>query len=146
MEEENAKRSLAEMFRDNRESFSAEIQKGIVLLTNIKNIPEVQVTFLSLRQRLLEENHKLLEHFTRYKKQFRQKKGEEWQSVSRIGQTHYQPTEKTHIVDARTADLQERLELLKNQIEFYSDSIKTVDSVLFGVKDRIAAQKLLDGN
>lgn len=144
MEEE--KRTLSDIFRDSREMFSGEIREGIVLLNNIKNIPEVQVTFLSLRQRLLEENHKLLEHFTKYKRQYRQRKGEEWANVSTIGQTHYQPTEKNHIVDSRLSALQERIEILKTQIDFYSESIKTVDSVLFGVKDRIAAQKLLDGN
>lgn len=146
MEEDSKKRTLSELFREKRERFSTEIREGIYLLSNIKNIPEVQVTFLSMRQRLLEETHTLLEHFTKHKKTYKEKKGEEWEAISKIGQTRYQPTEKAHIVDSKLAGVQERLDLIKTQIDFYSESIKTVDSVLFGVKDRIAAQKLLDGN
>lgn len=143
---EEHKPTLEDHFRSKRELFSGEIKEGIKLLIKIENIPVVQVTFLSLRQRILEENHTLLEHFTRHKKLYREKKGEEWIEASKIGQTRYQPTEKTTIVDARTATIRERLEQLEYQIEFYTECIKTVDSVLFGVKDRIAAQKLLDGN
>lgn len=146
MEEELPKRTIEEVFREKRATFSKEIHEGIKMLHGIKNIPEIQVTFLSMRQRLLEETHTLLEHFTRYKKKFREQKGAEWIDISKIGQTRYQPTEKTTIVDAKTAALKERLEQLEYQIEFYSESIKTVDSVLFGIKDRITAQKLLDGN
>ena len=146
MEDEKPKRTLAEVFRDKRESFSGEIQSGIKLLGNIRNIPEVQVTFLSMRQRLLEENHTLLEHFTQMKKKYREKKGEEWADASKIGQIRYQSTEKATIVDGKTAELREKLEQLENQIKFYSESIVTVDSVLWGIKDRIAAQKILDGN
>lgn len=146
MEYENPKRTLAEVFHDKREAFSDEIQTGIKLLSNIKNIPEVQVTFLSMRQRLLEENHVLLEHFTQMKKKYRERKGEEWADASKIGQIRYQSTEKATIVDGKVAELREKLERLENQIKFYSESITTVDSVLWGIKDRIAAQKLLDGN
>lgn len=144
--EEKAKRTISEVFREKRLSLSEEIQVGIKLLRDIRQIPEVQVTFLSMRQRLLEENHTLLEHFTQKKKIFREKKGEDWVETSKIGQARYQANEKAIIVDGKTAQLQEILEQLKDQINFYSESIKTVDAVLYGIKDRIAAQKLLDGN
>jgi hypothetical protein len=146
MDEDKPKRTIAEVFREKREQFSNEIHVGVKLLHGIRNIPEVQVTFLSMRQRLLEENHTLLEHFTNLKKTFREKKGDEWTDVSKSTQLRYTPTEKTTIVDGKTAHLKETLEQIENQINFYSESIKTVDSVLFGIKDRIAAQKLLDGN
>ena len=41
---------------------------------------------------------------------------------------------------------QEKLEQVENQIGFYSDSIKTIDAVLFGIKTRLDVQKLLDGH
>lgn len=146
MNEEQVKRTIPEIFREKRSVFSTEIQNGIKLLSRIENIPEIQVTFLSMRQRLLEESHTLLEHFTQAKKRYREKKGSEWMEVSQLGNIRYQPTEKTTLVDGRMAELKERLEQLESQINFYTESIKTVDSVLFGIKDRIAAQRLLDGN
>jgi uncharacterized protein YlzI (FlbEa/FlbD family) len=146
MEEEKSKRTIADVFREKRESYSTEIREAIKLLNNIKNIAEVQVTFLSMRQRVLEENHNLLEHFTQLKKSYREKKGDEWVNASKIGQIKYGPNEKTTIVDGKTAGLKEKLEQVENQINFYSETIRTTDAVLFGIKDRIAAQKLLDGN
>jgi len=139
-------KEIQKTFRTHRDQFSKEIKDGIPLLSNIRNIPEVQVTFLSLRQRLLEESHVLLEHFTRLKKNYRERKGEEWESATKTGQFRYSPTEKTTLVDGKVAQYKQALEEIENQINFYTESIRTVDSVLFGIKDRIAAQKLLDGD
>lgn len=146
MEETTPKRTIAEIFREKRESFSGEIYEGIKLLENIKRIPEAQVTFLSLRQRMLEENHTLIEHFTQLKKTYREKKGEEWIDASKNYQVRYNSNEKTTIVDGKTAAIKERIEQVENQIGFYSESIKTIDAVLFGIKTRLDVQRLLDGH
>jgi uncharacterized protein YlzI (FlbEa/FlbD family) len=146
MEEITPKRTIAEVFREKRESFSGEIYVGIKLLENIRKIPEAQVTFLSLRQRMLEENHTLIEHFTQLKKTFREKKGEEWIDASKNHQMRYGANEKNTIVDGKTAAIKEKIEQVENQITFYSDSIKTIDAVLFGIKTRLDVQKLLDGH
>lgn len=145
MEETQQKKTLAEIFKLKRESFSGEIYTGVKLLENIKKIPEAQVTFLSLRQRMLEENHTLIEHFTNLKKTYRERKGEEWVDASKNHQVRYNSNEKTTIVDGKTATLKEKIEQVENQIGFYSESIKTIDAVLFGIKTRIDIQKLLDG-
>lgn len=146
MEENTPNRTISEVFREKRESFSGEIYVGIKLLENIQKITQAQVTFLSLRQRLLEENHTLIEHFTQLKKVYREKKGEEWVDASKSHQVRYNANEKTTIVDGKTATIKERIEQVENQISFYSESIKTVDAVLFGIKTRIDVQKLLDGH
>jgi uncharacterized protein YlzI (FlbEa/FlbD family) len=144
--ESQPKRTIAEVFREKREMFSSEIYVGIKLLESVKKIPEAQVTFLSLRQRMLEENHTLIEHFTQLKKSYREKKGAEWIDVSSNNQIRYSSNEKTTVVDGKTAALKEKLEQVENQIGFYSDSIKTIDAVLFGIKTRLDVQKLLDGH
>jgi hypothetical protein len=58
----------------------------------------------------------------------------------------YGANEKNTIVDGKTASLKEKIEQVENQITFYSDSIKTIDAVLFGIKTRLDVQKLLDGH
>lgn len=147
MEENNTpRRTIAEVFREKRESFSGEIYTGIKLLENVRKIPEAQVTFLSLRQRMLEENHTLIEHFTQLKKTYREKKGEEWVDASKSHQVRYNSNEKNTIVDGKTAAIKEKIEQVENQIGFYSDSIKTIDAVLFGIKTRLDVQRLLEGH
>ena len=83
---------------------------------------------------------------TQLKKSYREKKGEEWVEASKSHQVRFNSSEKNTIVDGRTATIKERLEQIENQIAFYSESIKTVDAVLFGVKTRLDVQKLLDGH
>lgn len=143
MEEQTQKRSIAEVFKAKRESYSAEIYDGIKLLDSIKQMTKVQVIFLSLRQRILEENHTLLEHFTRLKKTYRERKGEEWVEASKSMQMRFNSNEKGTIVDGKTADIKEKLEQIENQIAFYADTIKTIDAVLFGLKTRVDVEKLL---
>lgn len=143
MAEGQQRRSVADVFKEKRESYSAEIYDGIKLLDNIKKMTNVQVIFLSLRQRLLEENHTLLEHFTRLKKTYRERKGEEWVEASKSMQMRFNSNEKNTIVDGKTAEIKERLEQIENQIAFYAESIKTVDAVLFGLKTRVDVEKLL---
>lgn len=143
MQDGTQKRSVAEVFKEKRESYSAEIYDGIKLLENIKKMTNVQVIFLSLRQRLLEENHTLLEHFTRLKKTYRERKGEEWVETSKSMQMRFNSNEKSTIVDGKTAEIKERLEQIENQIAFYAESIKTIDAVLFGLKTRVDVEKLL---
>jgi uncharacterized protein YlzI (FlbEa/FlbD family) len=146
MEDTKQKRTLAEVFRAKRESFSGEIYTAVKLIEDIRKIPEAQVTFLSMRQRLLEENHTLIEHFNNLKKTFRERKGEEWIEASTKHQRMYNSTEKSTIVDGKTAALKEKMECVEGQINFYADTIKTVDAVLFGLKTRIDVQKMLDGH
>ena len=55
----------------------------------------------------------------------------------------YQGHEKKVIVEGKTTELQETIEVIENQISFMDGSIKTVDNVLFGLKTRLDLEKLL---
>ena len=58
-------------------------------------------------------------------------------------QIRYQATEKTVVIDGRTATTKEYLEIFENQINFSSESIKTIDSVLYGIKTRLDIEKTI---
>lgn len=136
------KDNISEKFRIERDNYSLEIRRNIEKLSNIKDFKEVQVFFLSVRQRLLEDNHTLIDTLSKLKKSYRQKRGKEWESVSNQN-IRYQGHEKKVIVDGKTTDMQETVEIIENQIAFMDGSIKTVDNVLFGLKTRLDLEKLL---
>jgi hypothetical protein len=139
---EDNKTKISDKFAEDRNSISLEIRRNVELLGNIKNLKEVQIFFLSMRQRLLEDNHALLEHFSRLKKSFRDKKGKAWENVSNQN-LRYQAHEKKIIVEGKITNVQETVEMMENQIGFYNESIKTVDNALFGLKTRLEVEKLL---
>ena len=109
MSEESSKIKIADKFKKRRDEVSAEIYEGIVKLSNLKTLKDAQVEMLSLRQRLLEDNHTLLEHISTLRKKYRDERGEEMEKLSRNLQLRYQANEKTVVIDRATSTTKEYL-------------------------------------
>ena len=102
---------------------------------------------LALKDRISKENK---QHYDAnrdkilgYKKKYREQKGDEWEAVSRTSQLRYNSNEKTTIVDGKTSIIKETIDQIESQIQFYQDTIKTVDAALFGTKTRLDIEKML---
>lgn len=134
---------ISEKFNKERVDASKEIREGIEKMSSIKGLKEVQVTMLSLRQRLLESSHTLLENVSSIRKKYRTEKGRHLEEISNNLQQRYQYNEKTILIESKTAKLKETLDLFENHISFLNESIKTVDNVLFGIKTRVEIEKVL---
>ena len=140
---EETKTKISKKFQDRRTEVSAEIYENIEKLSNLKTLKESQVNMLSLRQRLLEDNHTLLEHITILRKKYRDERAVEMENVSRNLQIRYQANEKTVVLDGRTSGTKESLEIFENQVSFFNESIKTIDNIIFGIKTRLDIEKTL---
>jgi hypothetical protein len=140
---ESKKKNIVEKFADRRTEVSREIYSNIERLSNLKTLKEAQVNMLSLRQRLLEDNHTLLEHITVLRKKFREERSSEMEDLSRNLQLRYQANEKNVVIEGRTASTKEYLDIFENQSAFFTDSIKTIDNVIFGIKTRLDIEKTL---
>lgn len=141
--EEQRKVKLRTEFKKTRDSLSKEVYTNIELLANLKTLKEAQVNLLSLRQRLLEDNHTLLEHLTVLKRKMRKERGQQLESLSKNLQLRYQANEKTVLIDSTTSDSKELMEIIENQIMFFKQTIEGVDSALFNIKTRIDIEKTL---
>ena len=126
-----------------RKKITDEIRADIEKMSDMKGLKAVQVTMLSLRQRLLEENHMQIENLSVVKKKYRNDKAKQMEDLSTNLQHRYQYNEKTVIIDGKTANVKEIVDAIENQISFFVDSIKTVDNVLYGIKTRVEIEKVL---
>jgi hypothetical protein len=140
---EETKNKIIKKFQDRRLEVSKEIYQNIEKLSNLKTLKEAQVNMLSLRQRLLEDNHTLFEHLSTLRKKYRDDRAIEMENLSRNLQIRYQANEKTVVLDGRTSTIRETLELFENQVSFFTESIKTIDNIIFGIKTRIDIEKTL---
>ena len=140
---EETKAKISKKFQDRRAEVSKEIYENIEKLSNLKTLKEAQVNMLSLRQRLLEDNHTLLEHVTIIRKKYRDERSVEMENISRNLQIRYQANEKNMVIDGRTSSTKESLEIFENQIAFFNESIKTIDNIIFGIKTRLDIEKTL---
>jgi transcriptional regulator with AAA-type ATPase domain len=134
---------ISTKFKAKREEVSAEVLQSIEKMSSFRNLKEVQVSMLSLRQRLLEDSHTLLEHLSVIRKKYRTEKSSQMENISENLQHRYQYNEKTVIIEGKTAVTKEMMDLIENQISFFNESIKTVDNVLFGIKTRVEIEKTL---
>jgi hypothetical protein len=139
----DTKQNISEKFQNRRAEVSKEIYQNIEKLSNLKTLKEAQVNMLSLRQRLLEDNHTLLEHITMLRKKFRDERAEVMETLSKNLQLRYQANEKTVVIEGRTSNTKEYLEIFENQVNFFNESIKTIDNIIFGIKTRLDIEKTL---
>ena len=118
--QENTKTKISEKFQARRKEVSSDIYDNIEKLSNLKTLKDAQVNMLSLRQRLLEDNHTLVEHITTLRRKFREEKSTEMENISKNLQLRYQSNEKNVVIDGRTSSTKEYLEIFENQINFFN--------------------------
>ena len=142
-QKKDTKDKISEKFQKRRAEVSKEIYENIEKLSNLKTLKDAQVNMLSLRQRLLEDNHTLLEHITALRKKFRDEKADVMETLSKNLQLRYQANEKNVVIEGKTSVTKEYLEIFENQVSFFNESIKTIDNIIFGIKTRLDIEKTL---
>jgi hypothetical protein len=63
-----------------------------------------------------------------------------------MSQVKYGANEKTPLIEGDLSELKERMDLVNEHISFLNETMKTIDFMLYGVKDRIKFQEFLSGN
>ena len=134
---------IAAKYGKTRSNISQEIRECIEKMSSMTGLKEVQVNMLSLRQRLLEDNHILIENLSSVKRKYRNERAKQMENISTNLQHRYQYNEKTVLIDGATANIKEIVDTIENQISFFVDSIKTVDNVLYGIKTRVEIEKVI---
>jgi len=140
---EETKARISKKFQERRAEVSKEIYENIEKLSGLRTLKDAQVNILSLRQRLLEDNYSLMESLTSIRKKYRDDKAAEMGNLSKNLQIRYQANEKNMVIDGKTSSIKESLEIIENQIAFFTDSIKTIDSIIFGIKARLDIEKTI---
>jgi len=132
---------MAARFETERSKVSKEIYENIGYLSSLNTLGQAQVNMLSLRQRLLEDNHTLLEHITKLQRDYRKKRALALEQLSTNQQYRFQSKEKDALVDGKLSDTKQWLEMFENQVQFFNDTMRTVDNIIFGLKTRLDIEK-----
>ena len=138
--------AIENAFRNQRATINKQIIGEISNLKDLKKLNALHVSFLSHRQRLLEDSHILLDKLVDLKKEYKVNKGNAYNIVLKDMQLRIKTTgEKSAIIEGSTAvsESKAKIEVVENQILFYNESIKTVDQVLYGLKTRLDVERLL---
>lgn len=139
--------TIEQKFAIQRAKYTNEVTEGIQLLRNIRTLTDAKVTFLSLRQRVLEDNHTIIENFNKISRKYRELKSSKLIDLSLNSQVRFNEREKEKYMDGlpEISTLKSAIDVLDSQSKFLSETMKTIDQVLFGLKVRIDTEKLLLG-
>jgi hypothetical protein len=140
------KKDFAKKFENDREEWTEKIRQLSIRMKNIKEVADVQVELYSNRQILLEMYSKLGQVMVKLNSKYRKDKAERLKFYSVSVQVKYGSNEKTPLIEGDLVELKERIDLVDGQISFFNETIKTIDFMLYGVKDRIRLQEFLNGS
>ncbi len=119
-----------------------EISGGMNRLDKIGNI---QVDILSTRQILLEKISKLYQYLAKYNAVYKRQKRDLLIKYSVGYDVKLGQGEKVIMAEGDLAVIQERIDTISHQVDYYKDTIRTLDSLMFGVKNKIQIEQFLAG-
>ena len=133
-------------FEKTRQERNTEIYTYILKLRTVGELSELMVLALSMRQRLLEDSHYLMIMSNDLQNKLREIKNSLFNDINNNLQTRIRNLSEKNIMvegNQRYINVKSLMDLFEIQISFFTDSIKTVDNILFGIKNRMELDKLL---
>lgn len=106
-------------------------------INKIEKIAELQVELYSNRQIALEHNHFLMSLLGKLNKEYRRKLGKKWEEYMHNHDRKMKMGETNVQVDAALASEKEKVEMLNNQIEYFKETIRNIDNIIYGLKFRL---------
>jgi hypothetical protein len=140
------KKDFDKGFQIEREEWTEKIRELSIRMKNIRELADVQVDLYYNRQMLLEYSSKLGQVMIKLNAKFRKDKSGRLKYYSEMSQVKYGANEKTPLIEGDLSELKERMDLVNEHISFLNETMKTIDFMLYGVKDRIKLQEFLSGN
>jgi hypothetical protein len=151
-EEETAKKkdsssneSLASRFSVEREEWKDKVESYSIRFRDIYQMGELLTDLYSSRQIVVEYLHTLMSHMTKLNRVFREKKVERHEFYTRNYDVRLDKDVKFEYVMNDIAIVSERRELLQTHIDYFRETIKTIDTMCYGVKHRIALEEYRRG-
>lgn len=107
-------------------------------LMDIKKLVEVQADLYSQRQLLLEERVELQNSLIKLNSRLRKIKVERYEYYEHNHDLRTRQSDRAMFIDNDMKDGLRIYDSLKNQIDFLQDTLKTLDSMIYGIKYRIS--------
>lgn len=133
----NSSEDYVERFSTERSTWSDSIVNIGKRFREVENLAEVQVDLYSRRQEALEYQYKLIGVHTKLKNLYSVEWKKAYDNAGQNEDIRYNDKEKAKIAEGLVANLKFKLDSVSNQVEFFRETIKTIDNMVFGVKHRI---------
>ena len=141
-ETEIKEETIEQRFQRERGEWTAKITGHATSLKNIKNFTDVQVGVYSDRQILVEYIHNLIASTFKLNSLLLEARAKAIKKLSEDSDFRFEKTDKKDLIEWEVDALKTRKEVITTHIGFLNESTKTIDNIIWGLKDRIKFEEL----
>lgn len=129
--------ALEEKLNGSRKEWTTRIKNLVSDTKDMSKLTDSQITMLSDRQRLvdkmIEVKYSLFKLNAKWDKEFKIK----YKDYSTNFQIKLTGPEKKSFIDSDLHNLKLQIEMIKSHIDFFQESIKTLDNLAYAIRNRI---------
>jgi hypothetical protein len=136
-DKDQPKKTVQEIFSDERLEWKTLVVSLAKGLRDIKQVASTQVELYSQRQVALERKHHYLSLLPKLDSKLRKLKGERLHYYTNQYDRLLKKEEKEIMLELDTSAIKENLEILQSQIDYFTETIKSLDNQIFGIRHRL---------
>lgn len=145
METSSKNDALYVRFSKEREKWSEVVQSLSERLRNIYDVAEMLTDLYSQRQIAGDYIHELVALSAKINRVYRERKKERFLHYTQNYDLRLDKDPKMLFIDVDLADLVERREILQNHLDYMRETLRSIDTICFGVKYRISLEEYRRG-
>jgi predicted nucleic acid-binding Zn-ribbon protein len=128
------KLTIEEIFSDKRAIIKSDIERIINNLKNLNSLMLGQTEAYSERHLCVDEIHKLMDIYNKLQEKY---KSERFKVRNELKAGDRYAKDISEEIDSKTSSIKKQLDTINSQIEFFKETIKTLDQMLYGIKYRL---------
>jgi hypothetical protein len=136
---------LSKRFSTEREHWKETIGGMSGRLQDIYKVSDLLTDLYSQRQIALEYSHELMSHLIRLNKLLRAKRADKWLHYTQNYDLRLDKDPKNLLIDVDLGPIIEQKEMVENHYNYMKETVKTIDTICFGVKYRISLEEFRRG-
>lgn len=143
--EEEKKSSFAEEFEEERKTWREKVIDMANKVNKLNEVAMLQVELYSSRQIIIEKIAKLYRYLSAYNALYKSNKKDLFIKYTVDSDIKLGQGEKTIMVEGDLSGLQEKISLIEQHIDYYKETVKNLDSMLYGVRNKLQIEQFLSG-
>ena len=137
--------SLYHRFSTERDDWTNQVKSLAERLKNIYDVGDLLTDLYSQRQIAGDYVHEIASLGSRLNKIYRERKRERYIHYTQNYDLRLDKDPKNMFIEVDLAELVERRELIQNHLEFMRETLRSIDTICYGVKHRIALEEYRRG-
>ena len=138
--------SYVERFEKERLEWTEELKNISARFKKIEDLVDVQVDLYSKRQLGVEYIYQLVTLHSRLKRSWVTEYKKEYDMLILNQDFRYSEKERMRMAEEKTYSSKLKLDILQSHIDFFRETLKTMDSMIFGIKHRMEIEDFRRGN